>query len=94
MNYIQLKKVFVENHGLLSGNNIVPYLINQQLKLCWIQMQKMGGTYTIVQHHAGLNVVLYLKLSAKCQPFDFCYKTYTPHILLMNLLNKLILHIC
>jgi hypothetical protein len=39
--------VFVENHVLLSGSDIVQYLINQPLKLCWIQMQ-MGGAHTLV----------------------------------------------
>ena len=52
---ILLKNVLVENHGLLSGINIVPYSINQPLQLCKIQMQ-MSGAYTVVQH-AGLNVV-------------------------------------
>jgi len=47
--------VFVENHGLLSGIDIVPYSINQPLKLCLIQIL-MGGTYTMVQY-VGLNVV-------------------------------------
>jgi len=47
--------VFVENHRLLSGIDIVPYKINQISKLYWIQMQ-MGGAYTMVRH-AGLNVV-------------------------------------
>jgi hypothetical protein len=31
---IQLKNVFVGNHGLLSGIDIVPYSINHALKLC------------------------------------------------------------
>ena len=47
--------LLVENHGLLSGINIVPYSINQPLQLCKIQMQ-MSGAYTVVQH-VGLNVV-------------------------------------
>jgi hypothetical protein len=47
--------MFVENHDLLSGIDIVPFLINQPLKLCWIQM-KMGEAYTMVQR-LGLNVV-------------------------------------
>jgi len=45
---IQLKNVFAENHGLLSGIYFVPYVINQTLKLCSIQMQ-MGGVYAMVQ---------------------------------------------
>ena len=57
-----LIKVFVENHGLLSGIDIVAYSFNQPLKLCWIQMQ-IGGAYTMVQHmHAGL-LVPELKMS-------------------------------
>jgi len=45
---IQLKNLFAENHRLLSGIYFVPYVINQTLKLCWIQMQ-MGGVYAMVQ---------------------------------------------
>jgi len=37
--------VFVENHGLLSGIDIVTYTINQPLKLCWIQMQMLQNIY-------------------------------------------------
>ena len=50
-----LKNVFVENHGLLFRIDIVPYSINQPLKLCLIQIL-MDGTYTMVQY-VGLNVV-------------------------------------
>ena len=31
---LQLKNVLIENHGLLSGFDIVPYHINKPLKLC------------------------------------------------------------
>jgi hypothetical protein len=44
--------VFVENHGLLSGIDMVQYSINQSLKLYCIQIQ-MGGTYTMVQLAGG-----------------------------------------
>jgi hypothetical protein len=50
-----LKNVSVENHGLSSGIDIVSYVINQPLKLCWIQPQ-MGGAYNMLQHE-GLNAV-------------------------------------
>jgi hypothetical protein len=42
------KNAFAENHGLLSGIDFVTYVINQTLKLCWIQME-MGGVYAMVQ---------------------------------------------
>jgi len=41
---IQLKNVFIENHGLLSGIDVVAYSFNKPLNLCWIQMQ-MGVAY-------------------------------------------------
>ena len=43
----------VENHCLLSGIDIVPYSVNQSLKLCRMQM---GWAYTMVQH-VGLSIV-------------------------------------
>jgi len=43
---IQLKNVFVENHGLWSEIDMVS--IDQPLKVCWIQMQ-MCGAYNKVQ---------------------------------------------
>jgi hypothetical protein len=36
---IQLKNVFAENHGLVSGIDIVPYSFKPPLKLCCIEMQ-------------------------------------------------------
>ena len=81
--------MFVENHGLLFRIDIVPYSINQPLKLCLSQIL-MDGTYTMVQY-VGLNVVQYKKCSlssVKCQSFHFCYKTYIPRVLLVNLLKQ------
>jgi hypothetical protein len=57
--------VFVENHGILFGIDIVQYSVNLSLKLCLIQMH-VGRAYTIVEL-AGLNVVPYRKLRAKSQ---------------------------
>jgi hypothetical protein len=52
---LALEKKPLENHGLLFGIDIVPYPINQPLKLCLIQIL-MDETYTMVQY-VGLNVV-------------------------------------
>jgi hypothetical protein len=79
---IQLKNVFVVHNGISSGIDIVQYSRNQPLQLCWIQMQ-ISGTYTMIQL-AGLK----LKLWAKCQSFYFCYKTYIPRVLLVNLFKQ------
>ena len=57
--------MFVENHGILFGIDIVQYSVNLSLKLCLIQMH-VGRAYTIVEL-AGLNVVPYRKLRAKSQ---------------------------
>ena len=46
--------MFVENNGVLSGIDSVPYSIIQSLKLYWIQMQ-MSEAYSMVQQ-AGLNL--------------------------------------
>ena len=43
----QHNSIFLENPGLLSGIDIVPYYIPHQLNLCWIQME-MDGVYIMV----------------------------------------------
>ena len=50
---LQLKNVLIENHGLLSGFDIVPYHINKPLKLCWIQIQ-MGVLSQLEPNFAGM----------------------------------------
>jgi len=52
---IVCKKATVYYLELILYRNTREYLINQTLKLCWIQIQ-MDGVYTMV-HHTGLNVV-------------------------------------
>ena len=71
--------MFAENDGILCGIDIVPCQINQPLKRCCVQMQ-MNGADAMIQH-AGLNVVSLLKY----QSFYICFKTYMPHVLLMNI---------
>jgi hypothetical protein len=58
--------VFVENHGLLSGIDMVQYSINQPLKLCPNLMQ-MGGAFTMVQHTGLKFQAIYLNTSTAIQ---------------------------
>ena len=53
--------MLAENHGILFGIDIAPYIVNQPLKLFLIQRQ-MGGAYAMVQH-TGMNVVPELQMS-------------------------------
>ena len=52
----------VENHGLLYGIDIVPYSINQTLKLLNQMQMDRPNAITIVQHR-DLNVVPYQNMS-------------------------------
>jgi hypothetical protein len=59
---IHLKNVFVGNHDSLYGIYIVPYSINQTLKLLNQMPMDRANDITIVQHR-GLNVVPYQNMS-------------------------------
>ena len=75
-----LENMFVEIHGLLSRINIVPYSINQPLKLRWIQMQ-MGGAYTMKQH-PGLHVIP-IAINV-----NYFISLYIPQVLWINLFKQ------
>jgi hypothetical protein len=55
-----VKIVFVENHGLLSGIYIVPYSDNQPFKLGWIPYANCVGVYHGTTYRS---LMLYYSLS-------------------------------
>ena len=78
---IHLKNVFVENHGLLYGIDIVPYSINQTLKLLSQMQMDSANVITIVQHR-GLNVLPYLSMSLIKFLLQILYTTCLTHELI------------
>jgi len=73
--------VFVENHGLLYGIDIVPYSINQTLKLLNQMQMDRPNAITIVQHR-DLNVVPYLNKSIIKFLLQILYTTCLAHELI------------
>ena len=71
---------FAENDGLLFGIDIVPYSINKQLKLCWIQYKWAG----LMQWCNMQNIMVFHKLSSMqsvnhfiCVTKQMCHVTYS-----------------
>jgi hypothetical protein len=78
---IHLKNVFVGNHDPLYGIDIIPYSINQTLKLLNQMEMDRDNVITIVQHR-DLNVVPYLNLSIITFLLQNLYTTCLTHELI------------
>ena len=75
--------VFVEHHGLLYGIDIVPYSINQILKLLNQMQMDRANAISIVQHR-DLNVVPYLNMSSIEFLLQIIYTTCLTHELIQT----------
>jgi hypothetical protein len=71
--------VLVDNHGLLYGIDIVPYSINQTLKLMNQMSMDRDNAITIVQHR-GLNVVPYQNIPIITFLLQILYTTCLTHV--------------
>ena len=77
--FIYLKNLLVGKHDPFYGIDIVPYSINQTLKLLMQMLMDRDNAITIVQHR-GLNVVPYENIPIITFLLQILYTTCLTHV--------------